>query len=52
MVVDGVARSSVVRSHDEFDGLCGDVDRRCGNERITYRYHLEAKMDREESRRT
>ena len=27
-----MARSSAVRSHDDFDGLCGDVDRRCVDE--------------------
>ena len=36
LIVDEVARSSAVRSHGEFDGLCGDLDRRCGEERITY----------------
>ena len=31
-----MARSSAVDSHGEFVGLCGDVYRRCEDERITY----------------
>ena len=34
--VDELARNSAVRNHGEFDGPCGDVDRRCGKKRITY----------------
>ena len=36
LIVDEMARSSAVRSHGEIDGLRGDVDRRCGDDRITY----------------
>ena len=36
LIVDEGARSSAVRSHGEVDGLRGDVDGRCGDERITY----------------
>ena len=35
LIVDEVARSSAVRSYGEFDGLCGDADRRCGDEQTT-----------------
>ena len=31
-----MARSSAVRINGEFDGLRGDVDLRCGDERINY----------------
>ena len=36
LIVDEVARSSAVRSHGEVNRLRGDLDQRCGDERITY----------------